>query len=118
MRVEGSWDWFAILAATTLSGREEACVVVLVDARGETLAAMPLVLICGQAVRGLTSPFTTHFCPPLGDEDNARHFGKPPKFGKKWKPKGMVFDAAHGQPKAGDATPRPAFAKKPKRAGR
>jgi len=76
MRVEGSWDWFAILAATTLSGREEACVVVLVDAQGDTLAAMPLVLIGGQAVRGLTSPFTTHFCPPLGGGGNARHLDK------------------------------------------
>jgi hypothetical protein len=76
MRAEGSWDWFEILAATTLSGREEACVAVLVDAKGGALAAIPLVLIDGQVVRGLTSPYTTLFCAPLGGEADARHFGR------------------------------------------
>jgi CelD/BcsL family acetyltransferase involved in cellulose biosynthesis len=74
-RPEGRWDWFEILAATTLSGREEACIVVLAEAGGGALAAMPLVQIDGQVVRSLTSPFTTLFCPPLGGEDNARQFG-------------------------------------------
>jgi len=73
---EGCWDWFAILAATTLSAREEACIVVLTDDQDGALAAVPMVLIDGQVTRSLTSAFTTVFCPPLGGEDNARHFGK------------------------------------------
>ena len=76
MKPEGCWDWFAILARTTLSAHEEASILALVDDRGRALAAMPLVLVGGHAVRGLTSPFTTLFCAPLGGDDNARQFGK------------------------------------------
>jgi len=76
MRPEGSWSWFEILAATTLSSREEACIVTLVDDDGGILAAMPLVLVNGRLVRGLTSPYTTLFCAPLGSANNARQFGR------------------------------------------
>ena len=76
MRPEGGWDWFEILAATTLAGHEQAVILALVDAQSEVLAALPVVLIDGQVIRGLTSPFTTEFCAPLGSGDNARHFGK------------------------------------------
>ena len=73
---EGSWDWFETLAATTLSDREQVAVIVLLDYDGSALAAMPLVLLDGRPVRGLTSPFTTLFCCPLGSDDQARHFGR------------------------------------------
>lgn len=73
---EGSWDWFEILAATTLSGHEQASVLALVDTGGQPLAALPVVLVDGRVIRGLTSPFTTVFCVPLGGADNARDLGK------------------------------------------
>jgi hypothetical protein len=76
MRPEGCWDWFEILAATTLSGREEACILALRDDAGLLLAAMPIVLVDGRMTRGLTSPFTTLFCVPLGSDDDARQFGR------------------------------------------
>jgi len=73
---EGSWDWFEVLATTTLSEREEAVLVALIDVQGHPLAAMPLVLSGGQLTRGLTSPFTTLFCAPLGSRESARRFGR------------------------------------------
>ena len=73
---EGGWDWFEILAATTLSDREEALVLALVDAQGSALAAMPVIAVGGRVIRGLTSPFTTLFAPPLGDEETAGLFGR------------------------------------------
>jgi hypothetical protein len=76
MRPEGCWDWFAILAATTLSGHEEAYIAALTDDQGAVLAAIPLVLMDGQPTRSLTSVFTTLFCAPLGGEDNARQLGR------------------------------------------
>jgi hypothetical protein len=76
MRPEGSWAWFEVLAATTLSDREEACVFALFDAQGRAVAAMPAVTIGGKAIRGLTSPFTTLFSLPLGHDEEARLFGK------------------------------------------
>jgi hypothetical protein len=76
MTPEGCWAWFEVLAATTLSGREEACVFALVDAQGRALAAMPAVAIDGKVIRGLTSPFTTLFSLPLGRDEDARLFGK------------------------------------------
>ena len=72
---EGSWDWFETLAATTLSGREEAVVIVLVGEDDAAVAAMPVVQVDGRPIRGLTSPFTTLFCVPLGGDDTARQFG-------------------------------------------
>ena len=75
-RPEGCWAWFEVLAATTLSSREEAFILALVDSQGLALAAMPVVLIDGQVTRGLTSPFTTLFCAPLGMSGNARLFGE------------------------------------------
>ena len=63
---EGCWDWFEILAATTLTGREEASVLALADGQGRAVAAMPVVMINGKVIRGLTSPFTTLFPVPLG----------------------------------------------------
>jgi len=76
MRPEGSWAWFEVLAATTLSGGEEALVVALVDANGSALAAMPVIAIGGKVIRGLTSPFTTLFPLSLGGGEEARLFGK------------------------------------------
>ena len=73
---EGGWDWFEILAATTLSGPEEACVAALVNADGLAVSAVPLVMERGRVVRGLTSAFTTHFAAPLGSPQNARTLGK------------------------------------------
>ena len=73
---EGSWAWFETLADTTLAAREEACVIGLVGTEGNVLAAMPLVLVDGRPIRGLTSPFTTLFCCPLGGNDAAREFGR------------------------------------------
>jgi hypothetical protein len=75
-KAEGCWDWFEALAATTLSAREDACVIVLAGSDGSALAAMPVVLVDGRPIRGLTSPFTTEFCMPLGGDDIARLFGK------------------------------------------
>jgi len=76
MLPEGCWDWFEVLAATTLSPPEEAALLVLADDKGSRLAAMPVVMLGGRVIRGLTSPFTTLFPSPLGGEDSARLFGK------------------------------------------
>jgi hypothetical protein len=76
MRPEGCWAWFEVLAATTLSEREEACVLALVDGQGRVLAAMPVVAVAGKVIRGLTSPFTTLFSLPLGRGEDTRLFGK------------------------------------------
>jgi len=76
MRPEGCWDWFEVLAATTLSGAEEMAVLALTDSQGQALAAMPVVMIDGQVIRGLTSPFTTLFSAPLGGTENARILGR------------------------------------------
>src|SRR5881394_3095211 len=69
---EGCWDWFEILAAATLSGREQALVLALLDDAGSPRAAIPVVAWDGQMIRGLTSPFTTLFSIPLGSEQDAR----------------------------------------------
>jgi len=76
MLPEGRWDWFEILAATTLSDREEVQVMTLVDDAGSPLSAMPVVFLEGQAVRGLTSPFTTLFSIPLGTDEHAKTLGR------------------------------------------
>jgi CelD/BcsL family acetyltransferase involved in cellulose biosynthesis len=76
MRPEGCWAWFEVLAATTLSGQEEASVLALVNGQGRALAAMPVVRVGGKVIRGLTSPFTTLFPLPLGRDEDARQFGK------------------------------------------
>ena len=76
MKPEGCWAWFEILAATTLSDREEAAVLALVDDKGGPVAAMPVVAVGGKVIRGLTSPFTTLFSLPLGRDEDARLFGK------------------------------------------
>lgn len=73
---EGCWTWFEILAATTLSNREEALVAVLFDDTGAPRSAVPLVASDGRVIRGLTSPFTTLFPLPLGSEDDARTLGR------------------------------------------
>lgn len=73
---EGCWDWFEILAATTLSRKESACIVALLDDDGRPVSAVPLVAANGRPIRGLTSPFTTLFCAPLGSNENARVLGK------------------------------------------
>src|SRR6202451_230382 len=39
-RPEGGWDWFEILAATTLASQESACIAVLVDGAGHAVAAV------------------------------------------------------------------------------
>lgn len=73
---EGCWDWFEILADTTLSGKETAHVMALIDDRGVAVSAIPLVAEAGRMVRGLTSPFTTVFRAPLGSNQNARILGE------------------------------------------
>lgn len=73
---EGCWDWFEILADTTLSGEESACIVALLDDDGRPVSAVPLVAADGRLIRGLTSPFTTLFCVPLGSTENARALGQ------------------------------------------
>jgi hypothetical protein len=73
---EGCWDWFEILATTTLSGREQALVLALLDDAGAPRAAIPVVTLEGQVIRGLTSPFTTLFSIPLGSEEDARTLGR------------------------------------------
>ena len=76
MQPEGCWDWFEILAETTLSGRERASILALVDGDGRALSALPVVTVGGSVTRGLTSPFTTLFSVPFGSDENARTFGK------------------------------------------
>jgi hypothetical protein len=76
MRPEGGWAWFEVLAATTLSDKEEAFILALVETGGRVLAAMPVVVVGGKVIRGLTSPFTTLFSLPLGRDEDARLFGK------------------------------------------
>ncbi|HKQ10746.1 MAG TPA: GNAT family N-acetyltransferase [Rhizomicrobium sp.] len=73
---EGCWDWFEILADTTLSGEESACIVALLEDDGRPVSAVPLVAVDGRPIRGLTSPFTTLFCAPLGSNENARALGQ------------------------------------------
>jgi len=73
---EGGWDWFEILAATTLASRESACIAALVDSAGLAVSAVPVVTADGRVIRGLTSPFTTLFVAPLGSDENARILGK------------------------------------------
>jgi hypothetical protein len=73
---EGCWDWFEILGRTTLSRKESACIVALVDGDGQPVSAVPLVAADGRMIRGLTSPFTTLFCAPFGSNENARTLGK------------------------------------------
>jgi len=75
-RPEGRWDWFEILAGTTLSGTERASVAALIDTNGLAVSAVPVVTVEGRVVRGLTSPFTTLFAVPLGSELHARALGK------------------------------------------
>jgi len=73
---EGCWDWFEVLAATTLSDTEKACVLALVDEAGQALSAVPVVTVGGKVIRGLTSPFTTLFAAPFGSPNNARVLGR------------------------------------------
>ncbi|HKQ44935.1 MAG TPA: GNAT family N-acetyltransferase [Rhizomicrobium sp.] len=73
---EGSWDWFEILTATTLAEGEEAVILALMDGEGRAVAAIPVVSMGGRVIRGLTSPFTTLFLPPLGGDDTARMLGR------------------------------------------
>ena len=73
---EGGWDWFETLAGTTLSEPETARIAALIDTDGLAVSAVPVVMEGGRVVRGLTSPFTTHFAAPLGSSENARTLGK------------------------------------------
>jgi hypothetical protein len=73
---EGCWDWFEILAGTTLADKESACIFALMNADGQPISAIPLVVADGRIVRGLTSPFTTLFRAPLGHDGDARVLGK------------------------------------------
>ena len=75
-RPEGCWDWFEILADTTLSQKESARTLALLDGDGRPVSAVPLVAVDGRIVRGLTSPFTTIFCAPFGHDGDARMLGK------------------------------------------
>lgn len=75
-RPEGCWDWFEILADTTLSENESACVMALTGEGGVAVSAIPLVAVGGRMNRGLTSPFTTLFDAPLGSVENAKMLGK------------------------------------------
>ena len=76
LRPEGCWDWFEVLAETTLSEKESACIIALLDGNGLAVSAIPLVAVDGRMVRGLTSPFTTLFCAPFGEQENAGRLGK------------------------------------------
>lgn len=73
---EGCWDWFEILADTTLSDKESALVLALFDTDGKPVSAVPVVAMDGRIVRGLTSPFTTLFRAPFGHDGDARALGK------------------------------------------
>ena len=73
---EGCWDWFEILADTTLSQKESARIFALLDEGGRPVCAVPLVTVDGRIVRGLTSPFTTLFRAPFGHDGDARMLGK------------------------------------------
>jgi hypothetical protein len=75
LQPEGCWDWFELVAETTLSDRERASILALVDEDGSILSALPVVTVDGAVTRGLTSPFTTLFSAPLGGDENARIFG-------------------------------------------
>src|SRR5262249_49103864 len=68
--------WFEVLAATTLSGEEKACVLALVDEAGGALSAVPAVTMGGKVIRGLASPFTTLFAAPFGEPQNASALGR------------------------------------------
>ena len=76
MQPEGCWDWFEIVAETTLSGRERASILALVDKDGHALSALPVVTVGDTVIRGLTSPFTTLFSAPFGGDENARKLGQ------------------------------------------
>src|SRR5205823_5397014 len=73
---EGCWDWFEIIATTTLAEGEHAVVLALVDDSGAPVAALPMAVRKGKLIRGLTSPFTTLFSVPLGTAENARLLGR------------------------------------------
>ena len=73
---EGCWDWFEILADTTLSNKESALILALLNQDGQPVSAVPVVAVDGRIVRGLTSPFTTLFCAPFGYDGDARTLGK------------------------------------------
>lgn len=75
-RPEGCWDWFEILADTTLSQKESARILALLDSDGRPVSAVPLVAVDSRIARGLTSPFTTLFCAPFGHDGDARMLGK------------------------------------------
>jgi hypothetical protein len=75
MQPEGCWDWYELVAETTLSDGEKALVLALVGQDGRILSALPVVTVGGMVVRGLTSPFTTIFAVPFGGDQNARTFG-------------------------------------------
>jgi len=74
-RAESSWNWFETLAQTTLSGDEQALIATLETAAGDLLSAIPLVSRSGEVTRGLTSPYTTLFSPPLGRTIDAETLG-------------------------------------------
>jgi hypothetical protein len=76
MRPEGCWDWFEIVAATTLSEGEQAFVMALIDEAGAPSSAIAVVVSDGAVVRGLTSPFTTLFSIPSQTEESARTLGR------------------------------------------
>jgi Acetyltransferase (GNAT) domain len=73
---EGCWNWFEVLAETTLSGREGAYIIALVDEGGRAVSAVPVVTVDGYVIRGLASPFTTLFSAPFGTRENARTLGR------------------------------------------
>ena len=73
---EGGWHWFATLAATTLDAGECAILAILWDANKRPIAAMPLVRRSDGRLRGLTSPYTCSFRPPLGRPADAAAFGR------------------------------------------
>jgi hypothetical protein len=73
---EGSWDWFNVVAGTTLSGSEKAEILALIDNAGRAVSAIPVITIENNVVRALTAPFTTLFSAPFGCDEDAQTLGK------------------------------------------
>lgn len=75
-RPETGWAWFETLARTTLGPGENAVIAALVDGNGTIVGAIPLVKTSPHSMRGLTSPYTTRFQPPLGGVTQAEILGE------------------------------------------
>jgi len=75
-RPESGWRWFHTLAQTTLSSDQKVLIAALRDDAGAVVSAIPLIANDTSALRGLTSPYTTLFQPPLGRIEDAMTFGR------------------------------------------